>query len=79
MSDDSQQSKDGHEWNAYIVAPVLLSGGVGVIFGALFAMGKPNYAALIIAGVGACISIAGLALGFSLRGGDDTEQPDESA
>jgi hypothetical protein len=74
---DSEQPEDGEEWNAYFVAPMLLGCGVGVIFGALFAMGKSNYVGLIVAGVGVCIALAGLALSYQLDRGADASRSDK--
>ncbi len=64
------------KWNVYVAAPMLFAGGIGFMFGAVFCIGKPPYACLIVAGAGLCVALVGFLVGRkSNKGAHDQEEP----
>ena len=60
---------ESKEWNAGFIAPLLIGAGIGTAFGAAFTAGSPWYVAIIMACVGAAITLSGLVLQRSLKPG----------
>lgn len=74
MAPQDKQHEPSDAWNAYFVAPLLTGIGIGAIFGSLFAMGKPAYAGLIIAGAGVAVTLSGFLMIRGLGKSDNNSE-----